>query len=785
MERSRKLTLTNWTKANDALNLHFEGNKSKLTKHLNMSRTTVTAFFKEEPIREAEFRRICLALRLNWQEDSSVGTLLKPQEEDLLEQIRSHCREKILNNYSKIRLLSGQEIGVDQLYVDVWLLNRQPRSFQVSESKMLESFDLRNDRLGLGDRIRRNPGFDIANQESRLLILGKPGAGKTTFLKHLAIDWCRGKFQANLISVFIEFRQIRDEKWQLLNAIGEELKIQDREQVELLLQDGKLLILMDGFDEVPTQKLRQEVQKQLGEVAKNYSRSRYIITCRTQIIQGIPDGFASVEVADFKDDQVETFVRNWFQVNSQDDVFVANQWNIFSESTTRNLALKELTTTPVILGLICLVLQDEGDIPTQINLLYERGIKLLLQKWNDEKAIDDWEVGAEAYRQLDVERKEELLIQIAVSKFEDRENFVLFEENELVRQIVLNLNLSKKSDGRAIIRSIESQHGLLIERADALWSFSHLTFQEYFAIKWLLALSPEALVQKITDENWSVIVQQLISSGIQSDRLLLCIKQAIDQMLSGEHCLQNLLTWLNNKTKSVQENCQDAAVRAFYLCFDLELKFELDIELDLELDLELDFELDLELDLALELGLSLEIGLDLELDRSLAITYRLARALMIELDRSFNLELEEVDVVLYRTTAIIRAIYHTIMCAMDGAKHLNPCLMGHLTQIAEKVYRLNSNNREGFQTWYKENGHIWSEELRQVMIKYRDIGHEWKLNEAQSQELKRYYDINRWLVELLEDESVTPSVRQEIEDNLILPIAELKNHLPKQYGPIH
>lgn len=158
MERSRKLVLTHWTKANDCLNQYFEGNKSKLTKHVNMSRTTVTVFFKQKPVREAEFRRICLALRLNWQEVSMVQTIASKSrnETDPLQQVREHCRQKILSQHSRMRSLSGEEIGVDQLYVDVWLLNRSPRTFQVSESKLLQTFDLRNDRLGLGDRIKRN-----------------------------------------------------------------------------------------------------------------------------------------------------------------------------------------------------------------------------------------------------------------------------------------------------------------------------------------------------------------------------------------------------------------------------------------------------------------------------------------------------------------------------------------------------------------------------------------------------------------------------------------------------
>jgi predicted NACHT family NTPase len=181
MGGSRKLRLTNWTNANNALIFSCNGNKSELAKKVKMSRTTVTAFFKQEPLREGEFCKICKILGLNWEVNSEVSTIAPSEPKtDWIEEVRSRCCQKILHQHSRIQLLNQTEVGVDELYVDVWLLNRSPRTFQVSESKLLESFDLRNDRLGMGDRIQRNEGMAVANENPKLLILGKPGSGKTT-----------------------------------------------------------------------------------------------------------------------------------------------------------------------------------------------------------------------------------------------------------------------------------------------------------------------------------------------------------------------------------------------------------------------------------------------------------------------------------------------------------------------------------------------------------------------------------------------------------------------------
>ena len=752
MERSRKLALTDWTKANDALNLHFKGNKSKLAEdHLKMSRTTITAFFNQKPVREAEFRKICLALQLNWQEVSAVETIAPTQnEDDWVKEVRSRCCEKILYQHSTIQLLNQTEIGVDQLYVDVWLLDRSPRTFQVSESTLLKSFDLRNDRLGLGDRIKRNEGMKVANDNARLLILGKPGAGKTTFLKHLAVECSKGKFQPNLIPVLIELRKIRSTEWKLVDALSEELSV-DSQKTQTLLEQGRLLILMDGLDEVPTNSFRRNVQEQLRRLGvqeqlrrlaqePKHSDNRFILTCRTQIIDVIPQGFTSVEVADFDDEQVKKFVENWFCASGRNEVEIAQQWQAFLDAAKKNPALKELAVTPVLLSLMCLVLQDVGDLSSQTTWLYRKGIRLLLEKWNDRKEIPGWEIGQEIYRKLEPEQKEALLTEIAARKFENSSNSVLFEQKDLAQQIANHLNLANVREGEAVLKAIEVQHGLLVERADEIWSFSHLTFQKYFTIQWLTQLSSEQLADKIADLQWQGVVKQLVQSQ-PADRLLQLIKRAINYSVSKDAKLQEFLTWVQEKSESVNAPYKAAATRAFY--------FNLDRNLDRNLDL------DLARDFARALALDLDLTRTLNLARTPAF------------DRNLDLDL-----------------YYNLDFDLDRNPDLDPTLVNQLQQLRTQLSEnFSEQNREEFQRWWKTKGQAWTEKLRQVMIEHRNIGHDWQFTKLQEQSLRQYYAANKFLGELLKlDGAVSESVRQEIEDNLLLPIAELKCRLPDLYS---
>ena len=61
-------------------------------------------------------------------------------------------------------------------------------------------------------------------------------------------------------------------------------------------------------------------------------------------------------------------------------------------------------------------------------------------------------------------------------------------------------------DAEAVLAEIVEQHGIFAEQSRGLFSFAHLTFQEYYAAKYL-AESPapdalESLMARVTDDKW-------------------------------------------------------------------------------------------------------------------------------------------------------------------------------------------------------------------------------------------------------------------------------------------
>lgn len=758
--RSLKASPTGINQANKAL-LNLDS-KISLAVELEICLATLQKFFVGKPIERENFHKICERLKLSWE---AIADLPPEDEFDrkelsiaqgfdldaLVQEVRQKGHAYIQSKCGFMRVLDmSQPIGLNDIYTNVNILEKicgRQRLKVTDLLKICATDEFERPNLG---KAAQDPvlGIEAVKKYSKLIVFGKPGTGKTTFLKHVALQCSNGQLQAHLVPIFISLKDFAEIEHQpcLLEYITEQFStygIIDPKVAKQLVSQGKMLVLLDGLDEVKEID-HQRVFKSVSSFFSQFYTNHFILTCRIAAKEYTFEEFIEVEIADFDGLNIALFATKWFAHKDP------SKSEKFIQKLQVNSSIRELATNPLILTLLCLVFEELADFSSNRAELYKEGVKILLKKWDAKRNIEREQI----YKQLSLQYKADLLSQIAFITFERGEYF--FRQQELEQHIAdyihhlpgINTDSSAlQLDSAAVLKSIEAQHGLLVERAKGIYSFSHLTFQEYFTAREIVASSnPQAfetalkrLVSHITDKRWREVF--LLTAGMlrNADYMLQLMKQKIDNLLAQDQQLQAFLCWLSQKSCSVSVSYKPATVRAFY--FDLTLARILNLRggtLDLARALDRDLTCELERTLAL----------DLSVDRTLA------------LDQVVDLTLDPK-----------RVFENVLKRVLNHANALEPKPERLLQQLKKQLSQLDRNQSQ-FKQWWQANGQAWTEQLRSMMISERNIGHHWQFSKQQREVLKQYYDANQLLIECLNSNYyVTRTVRVEIESTLLLPLA--------------
>lgn len=239
----------------------------------------------------------------------------------------------------------------------------------------------------------------------------------------------------------------------------------------------------------------------------------------------------------------------------------------------------------------------------------------------------------------------------------------------------------------------------------------------------------------------------------KADYLLRLMKQRTDELVATDEKLQQFLMWVNEKSCSVDLPYKSLAIRAFYFALvfarDLGLTYDPDRNRDIAFIFNLDVYLSRDFDIALDFNLS-------------RILVRIADYYIAIDQRNYEL--------IGRVDHGIHMIFANIF-ALNLSVELRQALEQIQKQRHQKNYNIFSQR-----CWQPKKS--WIKQLRSLMIQHRNIGHDWQVSEQQNELIKEYYEANLLLLDCLNSScTVTPTVRQEIEETLLLPIAEIKKKL--------
>ena len=350
----------------------------------------------------------------------------------------------------------------------------------------------------------------ISNSPSRhIVILGQPGAGKTTSMKHLCYRLLhQERFLAQIdLPLLLRLQDLnpRSKSLEVAEKVGDddllistlqdvigirityppdlltdEKKTQRRSVRDRIVIDFldslKALIILDGFDEIVAKTRKEAVISQLRILALQLESSRIILTSRTGEFNYHIDKMAQFELSPLSASQLSSFVSGWLG-NDDDGRRLLEQ---IKKSPFADTAIRPLT-----IAHLCAIFERAGRIPDKPKTVYRKIVNLLLAEWDEQRSVRR----ETSYANFEIDRKFEFLTNLAYvltlhlsgPKYSKRDLINGYED------IHENFGLPR-DEATKVANELETHTGLFIQSGYEAFEFSHKSLQEYLTAEFIVRL---------------------------------------------------------------------------------------------------------------------------------------------------------------------------------------------------------------------------------------------------------------------------------------------------------
>jgi hypothetical protein len=405
---------------------------------------------------------------------------------------------------------------------------------------------------GSWERAETEPVLDVlAQSENRcLVLLGDPGAGKSTLARYLLLSvlappadaqgsvptWL-ATFQKRL-PLLVELREyLVAVAGQHCECLLEYFHYQGKAQGYALnhltlkeqLQIRPSLVIFDGLDEIFDPVQREQVTQEIIGFASEYPQARVLVTSRIVGYQGQAlraAQFQEYTLLDLDLDQIKTFARGWFNlVFQQQPEEAAFRYQRIETALQQSPAIRLLAGNPLLLTMIAIIAKHQ-ELPRERVKLYEHAVKVLCHHWDvtRHKIVAD--------NSLQEDDKLELLRRLAwrmqAAPGGLKGNVISKEDLQTEIENYWQQRWQKPLDearvlARAMIDQLRERNFILCHYGSQVYGFVHRTFLEYFCAAELVyrfeklqtlsigQLKEEVFLAHYRDGSWHEVLRLICS----------------------------------------------------------------------------------------------------------------------------------------------------------------------------------------------------------------------------------------------------------------------------------
>ncbi|RAU82537.1 NACHT domain-containing protein [Pontibacter arcticus] len=205
---------------------------------------------------------------------------------------------------------------------------------------------------------------DLFEEYSNITIIGSAGSGKTTLTKHIFLQTIYDK---NRIPILIELRNLNEYQGDFEKLISEKIlksKVKPSDTIfKRTLESGKFLFLLDGYDEIFSDK-KQEINRQIELFVDAYSNNKFLITTRPGSgIENFPR-FYDFKVRSLDDKDVTGFISKIVDEGERKDRIK----KIVLDPKNQNYY--EFLRNPLLLSMFIMAFENHPEIPKRKSAFY-------------------------------------------------------------------------------------------------------------------------------------------------------------------------------------------------------------------------------------------------------------------------------------------------------------------------------------------------------------------------------------------------------------------------------